>query len=125
MGTQIEGVARVGIAANPLEAIKKEIGGLISARLGTLYHEASDLSADMEALIGRIQNKGHVAKVDDLRAGRWYRTASDLRLLQDLYTFVCRVSGLPEPPIELEIVDEDSSAHEIEDVVSEPHKLKG
>ena len=78
----------------------------------------------MEALIGRLRGKGHLAKVDDLKAGRWYRTASDLRLLQELYTFVCQVSGVKESAIEMEIVDDESGPSEIEDEVTESHRIR-
>jgi len=119
MGTQVEGAA-----SSPLEAVKSRIEGLIAERLGILHREASDLSADMDALIARIQRKGHAAKVDDLKAGRWYRTASDLRLLQELYGFVCKVSEVKESPIQMEVVDDESGTFEIEDEVTESHKLK-
>ncbi len=118
------GTVSEGSCPSPIEAVRTEIEGLIAARLGTLHREASDLSADMEALIGRIRCKGHAAKVDDLRAGRWYRTASDLRLLQELYSFVCRVGGLEESSIAMEVVDDDSAPCEIEDEVTESHKLR-
>jgi hypothetical protein len=107
-----------------LEVIKAEVERLIASRLGILHREASDLSADMEALIGRLQNKGGAAKVDDLKAGRWYRTASDLRLLQEIYTFVCRVGELQESKIEMEVVDDASGPVEIEDEVTESHKIR-
>jgi len=110
--------------STPLEAVKLKIEGLIASRLGILHGEASDLAADMEALIGRLRSRGHEAKVDDLKAGRWYRTASDLRLLQELYTFVCQVGGMDESPIQMEIVDDESAPNEIQDEVTESHRFK-
>jgi hypothetical protein len=79
-----------------LVAIREKIEALLTDRLGILHEEALTLAADMEALLGRIGYKGHVAKVDDLKAGRWYRTASDLRLLQEIYSFICELTGTKE-----------------------------
>jgi len=118
--TQFEVVTR----SNPLTAVKLKIESLIASRLGILHCEASDLAADMEALIGRLRSRGHKAKVDDLKAGRWYRTASDLRLLQELYTFVCDVGGVDESPIEMEIMDAESGPSEIQDEVTESHRFR-
>jgi hypothetical protein len=88
--------------------VKARIEKMLCDRLSTLNDEASVVHADMEALVARIHRKGHIAKVDDLKAGRWYRTASDLRLLQSVYTFVCATIGVPEGILKVAISEEES-----------------
>jgi hypothetical protein len=90
-------MARVELSGDErIVAIREKVEALLTERLSVLHEEALVLSADMEALIGRLVYKGHVAKVDDLKAGRWYRTASDLRLLQEIYSFICQLTGMKE-----------------------------
>lgn len=96
--------------AQQVEAILAQVESMLSDTLTTLHGEASVLSADMEALLGRLSLKGHIAKVDDLKAGKWYRTASDLRLLQALYTFVCDVTGTKERIVNVPTADENDSS---------------
>lgn len=89
-----------------LELIRRRIEGLVQNRMALLHQEATTLAADMDVLTHRIENDGHSAQVDDMRAGRWYRTASDLRLLQNLYRYVSEVMGTREFPIQLPSEDD-------------------
>lgn len=85
--------------SDKLESIKELVQSLVRQKLALLQNEASVLSADMDALVRRMERHGSEAKVEDLKAGRWYRTAAELRLLQLIYRKISEVSGRPIEPV--------------------------
>jgi hypothetical protein len=84
-----------------LASIKENLETLMRNRMILLSNEALTLASDMSALVERLRDSGSGAAVDDLRSGRWYRTAADVRLIRDIYSFVCQVMGVKGDVVEL------------------------
>jgi hypothetical protein len=102
-----------------LKLIQTHIESLLQNRLGLLRSEATSVAADMDALTSRIDAAGHGARVDDMKSGRWYRTAGDLRLLQNVYTFVCSTIGVHETNIQAPAEEPEAAAPGEVDEVSD------
>lgn len=90
-----------------LTQIRIRVGDLLQNRLALLSNEAAAVSSDMEGLLLRLRAQGHHARIDDIRSARWYRTASELKLLQNIYGYICALTGSEEGTVQV-IVSDDS-----------------
>lgn len=103
--------------AEKIEVFHRLLGDLIHNRMIVLRDEAATISNDMEALVGRLQDEGHSADLQDIRSARWYRTAAQLAVLKKLYSSWCQVTGRPATAVILSFDDDEQSE------ISEPDSV--
>ncbi len=84
-------------------------------RMGVLRDEAGAISNDMDALIGRLEDEGHLADLADIRSARWYRTASQLLALKQVYSGWCHIMGEEIDAVQMSAqeVESDSDSDDI------------
>lgn len=99
-----------------LSRVKDKLEALILNRMQLLHAEAITISSDMGALASRLEKGGSGAFIEDLRTARWYRTASEMRVLTEVRSYLLALRGeadlaleMPEDEIEPEPGDGDGS----------------
>lgn len=65
----------------------------IRNRMEALRDEAETIGNDMQALVGRLEDKGSEAELSDIRSARWYRTSAQLVVLQRLWKAWSELTG--------------------------------
>ncbi len=67
-----------------VKVLKGEIYSGIEDRISALRAEAVKMQAEMAKLLERIDTQGFEVYLDDLRTGKWYRLATEIKTLQEV-----------------------------------------
>lgn len=71
-----------------LQIIKSEINSAIEDRIEELRQEAEKLHGTMEQIQWRIKTQGFEVKLDDLKTGKWYKVGTEIKVLQEVASFI-------------------------------------
>ncbi len=67
-----------------VKVLKGEVYSGIEDRLSALREEALKMQAEMSTLLERIDTQGFEVYLDDLKTGKWYRLAAEIKTLQEV-----------------------------------------
>ncbi len=67
-----------------LKVLKGEVYSGIEDRIEALRNEAIKMQAEMGTLLERIDTQGFEVYLDDLKTGKWYRLATEIKTLQEV-----------------------------------------
>jgi hypothetical protein len=91
--------------------IQEHLEGYLRKLMLKLCQEAQTISNDMEALALRVQKKGSLAQMCDIKSAQWYSTVSQIQALNVVYTATCEVvqvnARVVFPPLELDPSDDE------------------
>lgn len=71
-----------------LQAIRGEVYSGLEDRLEELRKEALQMQSEMAEVVNGIDTKGFGVNLDTTKTGRWYRILSEVRVLQELASFM-------------------------------------
>lgn len=89
------------------ELMRSRIKDLLINRIQLLRIEAHTIQTDMEALMFRLNKEGSAAQLADVKTARWYRTASQVTVLQQLFDLSNRLAGKPNEVLFVPTEDEE------------------
>ena len=74
--------------AEKLQALRREVNSAIEDRLEKLRGECETMRQNMESLLFRIDAQGFDIELRDIKTATWYRTATEVKLLQQVREFI-------------------------------------